>query len=240
MNLSVVIPVYNEADVITATLEGVEKALRMPHEVLVVYDFDDESTVPIVRQLMTTNQCLRLVKNNRGPGVANALRAGFDAAGGEAVVVMMGDSCDDCKSLNPMYAQLQGGADLVCASRYIRGGNQFGGPLVKSFLSGMAGRSLHLFTGIHTSDVTNSFKMYRKTLLRAITTVSEGFEISMEITVKAFLRGYRISEIPTTWRDRKEGNSKFRLWISLPKYLYWYWFTLWATLVGETNRRSPA
>jgi len=236
MQLTIVIPVYNEAEVIAATVERLERALRVPHEVLIVYDFDEDNTVAVVRKLQQRYERIRLVKNTFGPGPISALRTGFDAAGGEAVAVMMGDSSDDPETLNAMYAGLQEGFDLVCGSRYMPGGKQCGGPLLKSFLSRTAGRSLRLLTGIPTSDATSAFKMYRKRLLENIEIESDGgFEVSMELTVKAYLRRYRISEVPTTWRDRTAGQSRFKLWRWLPKYLRWYGLALWGTL---TQQRS--
>jgi hypothetical protein len=116
------------------------------------------------------------------------------------------------------------GADLVCASRYMKGGKQYGGPFLKGLFSRMAGVSLHWFTGIPTHDISNSFKLYRKAMLDAIPIESAGgFEIGMEITVKAFLQGYKIAEVPTTWTDRAAGVSNFKLWKWLPLYLHWYW-----------------
>jgi len=103
------------------------------------------------------------------------------------------------------------------------GGRQIGGPRLKNFLSRTAGKSLHLLTGLPTHDVTNSFKMYRTSFLRSLSLESSGgFEIGMEIVVKAFVGGARIAEVPSTWTDRVAGKSRFRLWRWLPSYLRWY------------------
>lgn len=116
-----------------------------------------------------------------------------------------------------------------------------GGPRLKSLTSRLAGRSLRLLTGIPTADVTSAFKMYRRELLRNIAIKSDGgFEVSMEITVKAFLQGYRITEVPTTWRDRSGGESKFRMWKWLPKYLRWYAFALWEIARGGRKPQAHA
>lgn len=232
MKLSVVIPVYNEGPVIKRTIETLERAVRVPHELLVVYDFDGDDTLPAVQSLMSTYADIQLVKNDRGPGVVNAFRVGFDAAQGESIVVTMGDSSDDPETINAMYAKLEEGFDLVCGSRYMPGGSQIGGPRLKSALSRLAGRSLRILIGIPTHDVTSAFKMYRKNMLENLAIESAGgFEVSMELTVKAYLRGYRIAEVPTTWRDRTGGQSKFQLWKWLPKYLRWYWLALWWCLM---------
>jgi hypothetical protein len=109
----------------------------------------------------------------------------------------------------------------------MNGGSQKGGPKFKGFLSRMAGCSLRWLTGIPTHDITNSFKMYRKSVIDTIEIESDGgFEIGMELTVKAFVAGYKIAEIPSSWQDRTAGESRFRLWKWLPKYLRWYWFAV--------------
>jgi glycosyltransferase involved in cell wall biosynthesis len=241
IELSVIIPVYNEAAVIGRTLEGLKRTLRPSHEILVVYDFDEDNTLPVVQEFIKNRDGIRLVKNCYGRGPVNALRTGFEAAQGRAIAVTMGDSSDDPETLNAMYALLQKCFDLVCGSRYMPGGSQVGGPRLKSLTSRLAGRSLRLLTGIPTADVTSAFKMYRRELLRNIAIKSDGgFEVSMEITVKAFLQGYRITEVPTTWRDRSGGESKFRMWKWLPKYLRWYAFALWEIARGGRKPQAHA
>ena len=126
-----------------------------------------------------------------------------------------------------MYARICAGDDVVCGSRYMRGGRQNGGPLLKRVLSRVAGVSLFWVLGLPTHDATNAFKAYRTSLLRALEIEGDGgFEISMEITIKAWLAGGRITEMPATWTDRTAGTSKFRLWKWLPRYLHWYFYAL--------------
>ena len=109
----------------------------------------------------------------------------------------------------------------------MKGGKQIGGAWFKKLLSKIAGVSLHYITGIPTHDVTNSFKMYTKKILDDIKIKSNGgFELGMEIVIKAFLKGYKITEVPSIWRDRGKGESRFRLWKWLPKYMYWYFFAV--------------
>ena len=139
----------------------------------------------------------------------------------------MADLSDDLAAVSPMLARMREGCDVVCGSRYMRGGRQKGGPLLKRILSRLAGVSLHFLAGVPTHDVTNSFKMYRKQLLDRLTIESSGgFEVGMEIVVKTFAARGKIAEVPTTWTDRSAGTSRFRLWKWLPKYLHWYWFAL--------------
>jgi glycosyltransferase involved in cell wall biosynthesis len=229
MDLTIVIPVYNEAENITTAINRIEKEVILPHEIHVVYDMEEDTTIPVIREIAGNyKNTIRLVKNKYGRGVLNAIKTGLEEAKTEFVIVTMADLSDPPEVMNDMLLKAQKeGADLVCASRYMKGGKQYGGPLLKGLFSRVAGVSLHWFTGIPTHDISNSFKMYRKSMLDTITIESSGgFEIGMEITVKAFITGYKICEVPTEWRDREEGESNFKLWKWLPNYLHWYWLCM--------------
>jgi hypothetical protein len=148
------------------------------------------------------------------------------AARGPVVLVTMADLSDDFSNVGQMVARAAAGAEVVSGSRYMQGGKQIGGPMVKSFLSRMAGLSLRWLTGLPTHDPTNSFKAYRRDfLLRTPIESSEGFCLGLELTVKSHFGGGRVEEVPATWRDRTAGKSRFKLVKWLPKYLRWY---LWA------------
>lgn len=105
------------------------------------------------------------------------------------------------------------------------GGGIKGGPLLKKTLSRVAGVSLHYMRGVPTHDATNAFKIYDAKMLHAMRIESQlGFELNLELTVKAFLEGRRIAELPSVWTDRTAGESRFRLWKWLPHYLRWYFY----------------
>jgi len=223
--LSVVIPVYNEGENVVPTLRGVVEHTHMrPLEVLVVHDFDEDTTVPVVKRLQAEIPELRLHRNTLGRGVLNAMKSGLRAARAAYVVVTMGDGSDDANDIDPMYELARAGADVVAGSRYMRGGRQLGGPLLKRTMSRTAGLSLHWLGGVPVHDATSNFRLYSKRLLNQVTIESTGgFELGIELTVKAHLLGMRVAEVPTTWRDRTAGQSRFRLWQWLPRYLKWYW-----------------
>ncbi|GHV67815.1 glycosyl transferase [Bacteroidia bacterium] len=224
--LTIVIPVYNEAGNITTAINRIEAEVTVPHAIYVVYDMNEDTTVPVVREIAGKSQNpISLVKNKYGRGVLNAIKTGLEEAKTEFVIVTMADLSDPPEVMNAMLRQAQTEkSDLVCGSRYMKGGKQIGGPFLKSLFSRVAGVSLHWLTRIPTHDISNSFKMYRKAMLDTIAIESKGgFEIGMEITVKAYLAGYKITEVPTTWRDRTDGESNFKLWAWLPHYLHWYW-----------------
>lgn len=227
MLLSIIVPVYREGEAARAVLTGLATGAPAPHEVLVVHDEPDDPTLPVVAALQATYPQMRPVHNQLGRGPALALRAGFAAASGEAVLVTMADASDEIADIAPMLAKIAEGYDVVSASRYMPGGRQLGGPFLKGLLSRVAGVSLHWLVGLPTADPTTSFKMYRKAMLDHLVLESDaGFEISLEIPVKAFLAGYRISEVPTTWHDRVAGKSNFKLLRWLPRYLRWYGLAL--------------
>ncbi len=143
------------------------------------------------------------------------------------VVVMMADLSDDFPKVLPMVSRTEAGAAVVCGSRYMRGGQQIGGPLLKRILSRGAGLSLYWLAGLPTHDATNSFKAYRRDFLEATPIESTaGFSLGLELTVKAHFQGRRVEEIPAVWQDRSAGQSRFRLWKWLPLYLRWYFWAL--------------
>ena len=219
-----VVPVYNEGENVVPTLKGVVERTRVrPLEVLVVHDFDADTTVPVVQRLQSEIPELHLHRNTIGRGVLNAIKSGLAAARAPYVLVTMGDGSDDPGDIDAMYELARGGADVVAGSRYMRGGRQLGGPLLKRTLSRTAGLSLHWLAGIPVHDATSNYRLYSKRLLNQVTIESDGgFELGIELTVKAHLLGLRVAEVPTTWRDRTAGQSRFQLWQWLPRYLRWY------------------
>ena len=223
--LSVVIPVYNEGENVVQTLRGVvERTRTRPLEVLVVHDFDEDTTVPVVKRLQSDPPEVRLHKNTLGRGALNAMKSGLRAARAPYVLITMGDGSDDPADIDSMYELARGGADVVAGSRYMRGGKQVGGPFLKRTMSRAAGLSLHFLGGLPVHDATSNFRLYSKRLLNQVTIESRGgFELGLELTVKAYRLGMRVAEEPTTWRDRTAGASRFRLLEWLPRYLHWYW-----------------
>ncbi|HEX9100526.1 MAG TPA: glycosyltransferase [Candidatus Dormibacteraeota bacterium] len=220
-----VVPVYNEGENVVPTLRGVvERTRTRPLEVLVVHDFDEDTTVPVVKRLQAELPELRLHRNHLGRGVLNALKSGLAEASAPYVLVTMGDGSDDPDDIDAMYALAHSGADVVAGSRYMKGGHQVGGPVLKRTMSRVAGLSLHWLGGFPIHDATSNYRLYSKRLLQRVTIESTGgFELGLELTVKAYALGMRVAEVPTTWRDRTAGESRFRLWKWLPRYLHWYW-----------------
>jgi glycosyltransferase involved in cell wall biosynthesis len=221
--LSIVVPVYNEGEAVEPVLRRLSSAVKTAHEILVVYDFDDDTTVPVVSRIAVELPAIRSHRNRIGRGVLNAMKSGIDAAHGEYILVSMADGSDEPEVVDEMVNLARGGADVVAASRYMPGGRQVGGPLVKRLMSRTAGLSLHWLAGVPTHDPTNNFKIYSRRFLESVEIESEaGFELALELTVKATLAGRRVAEVPTTWRDRTAGRSNFHMRKWLPHYVRWY------------------
>ncbi len=222
MNLSIVVPAHNEEENIGEVVAEIEAALDMPHELIVVNDHSTDRTPFIIEELSRRYQSLRLVHNSNEKGFANAVKFGFSQVKGELVVPVMGDLCDELSTVRKMLARIEEGYDVVCGARYIKGGGRLGGSKVKGFFSSFVGWSLYYLLGIPTHDIANAFKMYRKKVLDAVEIESRGFEISMEIPLKAYYRGFRITEVPTVWKERQKGQSSFKMFELAPNYLRWY------------------
>jgi glycosyltransferase involved in cell wall biosynthesis len=225
--LSVVIPVYNEGEAVAPVLRALAAGIHEPCEILVVYDFDEDTTVPVVRALQAEIPELRPLRNELGRGVLNAMKAGLAAARAPYVLISMADGSDEPEVVDGMVALARDGADVVAASRYMRGGRQVGGPLLKRLMSRAAGLSLHWLARVPIHDPTNNFKLYSRRFLDTVSIESAaGFELALELSVKATLAGRRLAEVPTTWRDRTAGKSNFKLRKWLPHYLHWYFEAL--------------
>lgn len=232
--LSIIIPVHNEGTNFEGLWKELSTSIRADFIAYVVYDFDEDDTVPVVNEIIATGELrLRTRKNQLGRGVVSAIMTGFDVVPDGPVLVVMADLSDDLAQVDRMLELYSQGFHVVVGSRYMKGGRLIGGPFLKQFLSRLAGTSLCLLRGLPTYDATNAFKIYDRAMVKSFAVESRGgFELNLELTVKAFLTGYRITEVPSTWRDRTSGQSRFRLWKWLPHYLRWYFYAF--------RRKSPA
>lgn len=227
-DVDLVMPVYNEGPNIERALVEIQSRVTSSKRIVIVYDFDEDDTLPEVRRLSQRFPDVVTHRNTLGRGALNAMKAGLAFAEAEVVVVTMADLSDDIALVDRMVELIRDeGYDVVCASRYMEGGRQIGGPWLKGQLSRLGGVSLHWLSGIPTHDATNSFRAYRRSFIQSVEIESDGgFELAIELTVKAYVRGLRITEIPSTWRDRTAGESRFRLAAWLPKYVRWWWFAI--------------
>jgi dolichol-phosphate mannosyltransferase len=238
LRVSVVIPAYNEGEAIVPVLERIFEAVMLPCEALVVVDFEEDTTRPVVLRLAETEPRLRCLVSTYGRGPANAIRYGIDHASTPVVVVTMADGCDDARQIDELVRLVERGVVVAAASRYMAGGQQVGGPLLKGMMSALAGRSLHLAARVGTRDATNSFKAYSAAFVQAVGIDSrDGFEIGIELTAKAKRLRLPTAEIPTIWLERQGGMSNFQVAAWIPKYLRWYRLAFGRQLTLEELRR---
>jgi glycosyltransferase involved in cell wall biosynthesis len=142
-----VIPVFKEGEAVEPVIRAMSAGVRTPHEILVVYDFDEDPTVPVIERLAADLPQVHGHRNDLGRGVLNAMKTGIAASSGDYILITMSDGSDEPHVVDPMVALAVDGADVVAASRYMRGGHQVGGPLIKRLMSRTAGLTLHWFGG---------------------------------------------------------------------------------------------
>jgi dolichol-phosphate mannosyltransferase len=240
--VTVVIPAYNEGTNIVPALDRLLEAVTLPCEVLVVVDMDTDTTLPVIREYASHAQpTVRAVVNDFGRGPAHAIRFGIHQAQAPVVVVTMADGCDDPRQIDELTRLVERGVVVAAASRYMPGGQQVGGPILKRVLSRNAGRTLYWFARVGTRDATNSFKAYSRAFVEEVGIDSrDGFEIGLELTAKARRMRLPVAEIPTIWLDRPAGDSKFKIRKWLPKYLRWYRFAYGPRITADRLHHPDA
>jgi dolichol-phosphate mannosyltransferase len=237
--VSVVIPAYNEGEAVVPFLDRICEAIALPAEVLVIYDSPDDTTVPFLSAYAEREERLRPLHNTYGRGPAQALRYGIDHAVADVVVVTMADGSDDPMQIDQLTRLVERGVVVACASRYMRGGQQVGGPWLKGRISRLAGVSLNTVGRVGTHDATNSFKAYSRQFVQRVGIESDaGFELGIELVAKARRLGLPVAEIPTIWLDRANGTSNFQAKAWIPRYLHWYLYAL--GLAGAKSGRVSA
>lgn len=221
--VSIIVTAYNEGDAIVPYLDRLLESVTLPCEVLVVFDSPDDTTAPWLEKYADADHRVVPTLNTYGRGPARAIRFGFDHAKANVVVVTMADGCDDPTQIDPLVRLVERGVVIAAASRYMRGGQQIGGPMLKSTLSRWAGVSLHLIARVGTHDATNSFKAYSLDFIRQVGIDSDhGFEVGLELVAKARRRRLPVAELPTIWLERSFGQSNFKMAKWIPRYVKWY------------------
>lgn len=239
VRVSVVIPAYREGKDIVPVMDRILESVESDCEILVVVDTDDDPTLPIIVEYSGRHSKVRGLVNTYGRGPANAIRFGIDSASSPIVVVTMADGSDDPRQIDSLARLVDRGVAVASASRYMAGGQQVGGPMLKGFLSRAAGTSLHVLARVGTKDATNSFKAYSTEFVKEVGIHSRvGFEIGIELTAKARRLRLPIGEVPTIWLDRTTGQSNFKLGEALPNYLRWYRFAFGRRMTTEELRRA--
>jgi glycosyltransferase involved in cell wall biosynthesis len=235
--LDIVIPVYNEGANILSTLGALARGLATPACVLICYDFEEDNTLPAVRNNPQSYTGLHVgFVRNPGRGAHAAVMAGFAASTAPIVVVYPADDDFNAAILDDMVALVGDGCDVVCASRFLPGGTMQGCPWLKAVLVRTAAFTLHHFAAVPTKDATSGFRMFSRRVIDQIKIESDrGFCYSIELLVKVHRLGWRIGEVPARWFERQHGASRFRVLKWLPAYLRWFRYAFATTYL----RRSP-
>jgi len=213
--LSIVIPACNEEDCVASTVEHLHLELSLnhvPHEIVVVDDGSTDKTWSVLAGLQRQNPSLKLVKNEGLHGYGRAVVKGIDSASGDGVVVMMADESDDCRDVARYYKLLNEGWDCVFGSRFMKGGGVIDYPWFKLWINRLANLFIRVAFKVPLNDTTNAFKAYRRTALDGCRPfLSPHFNLTVELPLKAIVRGYSWTVIPITWRNRRAGLTKLKL-----------------------------
>jgi dolichol-phosphate mannosyltransferase len=222
--LSVVIPARDEEGCIASTVEHLHLELRLqevPHEIVVVDDGSSDRTWDILQLLETRITEMRAIQNTGANGFGRAVVQGLNGITGDAVVIMMADESDDSRDVVRYWQTLNEGWECVFGSRFLPGGGTIDYPRVKLMLNRIVNFFIRVLFRIPLNDTTNAFKAYRKTVIDGCRPlIAPHFNLTVEIPLKAIVRGYSVTVIPITWRNRRTGKPKLMLKEMGSRYLF--------------------
>jgi dolichol-phosphate mannosyltransferase len=243
--LSVVIPAKDEEGCIASTVEHLNLELDLhdvPHEIIVVDDASDDQTWKILGELHEKNQKIIPVKNQSPNGFGRAIIKGLDSIKGDAVVIMMADESDDPRDVVRYWNLLNEGWDCVFGSRFMKGGGVIDYPFLKLTMNRMANFFIRRLFRIKLNDTTNAFKAYRKTVIDGCRPlISPHFNLTVEIPLKAIVRGFSWTVIPITWKNRKTGVAKLKMREMGSRYFFicmYLWLEKYFSR-GDYRRKQP-
>ncbi len=213
--LSVVIPAMNEAGCIASTVEHLHLELdlaRVPHEIVVVDDGSTDDTWKILQDIREKVPVLAPVRNTDLHGYGRAVQCGLEHYKGDAVVIMMADESDDCRDVVRYWEELNKGYDCVLGSRFVKGGGVVNYPKMKLIFNRLGNFFIRVLFRIPFNDFTNAFKAYRRSAVDGCRPfIAPHFNFTIELPLKAVVRGYTWNVIPVTWRQRRTGAAKFMI-----------------------------
>ena len=222
----ILIPVFNENETIIKTLKNIISAVKYNYNIFICYDYDEDPTLKIIKENFSSNSKIIFVKNS-SKGFNSALISGFRHSKANAVIFYMADDHINHNTINLCYEKFKEGYQLICPSRFVKGGKMIGNPLLKSLLTRLASFFLFYFTSFPIKDSTNSFRLFPRDLLDKIEIESDkGFTLSLELTAKAHRLKYKIIEIPAMWIEREKGKSRFKLLSFIMPYTKWLFYII--------------
>lgn len=223
--LSILLPVRNEPESLSIMMRVLRSAIEIPHEVLVVTDSPDDTSIPVVQNVAARYAEVRHIANGLGRGVGNAIRAGIEASRGQYILIFAADEVAPVIAIDPMLEKMVEGYDVVSVTRYAKGGRRLGGSFIQGVLSRTANFVFRLLTGFPLTDATTGMRMVKREHFDKIEFESNpvGWAVAFEMSIKFYLLGLRMTEVPVVSIDRLYGGkSSFRA-ASWSKE-YWRWF----------------
>ena len=222
--LSIVIPARDEEEAIPLTVEHLHLEMKLngvPHEIVVVDDGSTDQTWEVLSELKKRIPTLNPLQNTGEHGFGRAIIHGLKHMSGDAVVIMMADESDDCRDVVRYWKLLNEGWDCVFGSRFIRGGGTIDYPTIKLWVNRMANQFIRLLFRIPLNDTTNAFKAYRREVVEGCKPlISPHFNLTVELPLKAIVRGYTWTVVPITWRNRRVGAAKLKIKEMGSRYLF--------------------
>jgi dolichol-phosphate mannosyltransferase len=242
MKLSLVIPAHNEEGSIAETVRAFHTELaseKIAHEIVVINDNSKDATEEILKKLCLEIKQLRYINNTPPHGFGFAVRKGLESYEGDCVAVVMADMSDRPVDLIAYFRKLCEGFDAVFGSRFIKGGKTFDYPVNKLILNRFINNLIRLLFGIRYNDVTNAFKIYRRSTMDGLKPfLSHHFNLTVELPLKVIVRGYSYAVVPNHWINRKDGESKLKLKEMGSRYFYIILYCLLERLLSRGDYRK--
>ena len=226
-DLDIIVPVFREEGNISKTIEEIFKIPEINFRVMVVYDFDEDPTIQVIKNNFDKSQIICL--KNKYQGLNGAIKTGFENIQSKATLLYPADDHENFNLIAKMFYKFCEGYDIVCASRFIDGGSYKGAPLIKRLIVKFVSFTLTNFTTLPTKDATNGFRLFSKSIVEKFPIESKrGFTFSIELLAKAYRYNYKITELAEKWPVRTSGESKFS-YFTIPFYFKWYLYILMST-----------
>lgn len=224
MKLSVVIPAHNEVDSVASTVTRTVEELEqhgIDHEILVINDASTDGTDAVLEELASKYPTVRWANSHLPPGFGHAIRSGLELFEGDAVAIMMADLSDSPKDLVMYYRLLEQGYDCAFGTRFANGGRTYDYPKLKLVLNRIVNFGIRILFQHGYNDTTNAFKAYRREVIDQIQPLlSNHFNLTVEMPLKAIVRGYSFGVVPVTWTNRAYGESKLQLQEMGSRYVF--------------------
>jgi dolichol-phosphate mannosyltransferase len=240
--LSLVIPARNEQGHIAATVRAFAAALereRIAFEILLVNDNSSDQTENILTALARENSAVRYINNDPPNGFGFAVRRGLADFRGDVVAIVMADGSDSPEDLVAFYRRIQDGYDCVFGSRFGKGGRVVDYPFPKLVLNRIGNKFIQWLFRLSCNDISNAFKMYRRSVIAGIQPLlAYHFNLTVELPLKAIVRGYRYAVLPNSWTNRKEGISKFNVQEMGARYFFIVFYCYLEKILGRGDLKS--